>query len=239
MFVGHYGVSLAARRRAPSLSLGALFVAVQLLDVLFAIFVLLGLEKLRIVHGFTAYNPYDLYWMPYTHSLAGALAWSVLGALAVLAFARRLAPRDRRTASAVFGAAVFSHFVLDVPMHTPDLPLWPGAGSPKIGLGLWNHPLAALAAEVAVLGAGLFLYLRATSPRSRGFAIGTAAFAVVLLAAALATPHMPDPPSGRAFAAQALVLYALLAAAAEFADRGRRPRDGWSPSLSRGWKREG
>jgi hypothetical protein len=239
MFVGHYGVSFASRRYAPGLSLGALFLAVQLLDVLFAIFVLLGIEKLRIVHGFTAYNPYDLYWMPYTHSLAGAIAWSVLAALAVLAFTRRLASRDRRTASAVFGAAVFSHFVLDVPMHTPDLPLWPGAGSPKIGLGLWNHPIAAVAAELAVLAAGLILYLRATSPRSRGFAIGTAAFAVVLFATALATPHMPDPPSGRAFAAQALVFYAWLAAAAEIIDRGRRPLEAGTPSLARGRKREG
>ena len=73
MFVGHYGVSFAAKKPAPRLSLGALFLAVQLLDILFAIFVLLGVEKLRIVPGFTAFNPYDLYWMPYSHSLLGGV----------------------------------------------------------------------------------------------------------------------------------------------------------------------
>src|SRR6185295_5757070 len=132
MFIGHYGVSFAAKRLRPRVSLAVLFLAVQLLDVLFAIFVLAGIEKMRIEPGFTAYNPYDLYWMPYTHSLAGALAWSVLAAAVCRAAARRLAPRERLVASLVLGAAVFSHFVLDVPMHTPDLPLWPGPEAPKM-----------------------------------------------------------------------------------------------------------
>ena len=78
MFIGHYGVSLAAKRWAPGLSLGWTFLAVQLLDVLFAIFVLTGIERLAIVPGFTAYNPYDLIFMPYTHSLVGALVWTAL-----------------------------------------------------------------------------------------------------------------------------------------------------------------
>ncbi|HEY7376310.1 MAG TPA: hypothetical protein VIF57_29390, partial [Polyangia bacterium] len=71
-------MSLAAKRWAPSLSLGWLFLAVQMLDVLFASFVLVGVEKLAIVPGFTAYNPYDLIFMPYSHSLVGALVWSVV-----------------------------------------------------------------------------------------------------------------------------------------------------------------
>ena len=78
MFVGHYGVALAGKRASLRLPLGLLFLAVQFLDVLFAAFVLCGIEKLRIVHGFTPYNPYDLYWMPYTHSFVGALFWSAL-----------------------------------------------------------------------------------------------------------------------------------------------------------------
>ena len=78
MFVGHYGVSLAAKRWAPGLSLGWLFLAVQALDVLFGAFVLLGIEKMAIVPGFTAYNPYDLFFMPYSHSLVGALVLLVI-----------------------------------------------------------------------------------------------------------------------------------------------------------------
>ena len=77
MFVGHYGVSFAAKRVAPTIPLWALFIAVQLLDVIWAPLVLAGIEKVRIVPGITASNPLDLYYMPYTHSLVGALGWSL------------------------------------------------------------------------------------------------------------------------------------------------------------------
>src|SRR6266581_9552904 len=131
MFVGHYGVSFAAKRFTPRTSLGTLFFAVQLLDVLFAIFVLAGVEKLHIVPGFTQYNPYDLYYMPYSHSLAGSLGWSAAAGLVVLTL-------GGQGAALWTGAAVFSHFLLDVPMHTPDMPIF-GNDSMKIGLGLWRH----------------------------------------------------------------------------------------------------
>jgi hypothetical protein len=99
--------------------------------------------------------------------------------------------------------------------------LGPGAGSPKIGLGLWNHRAAAIAAELAVLFAGGLIYLRATRPRSRGAGVATVAFGLVLVAATVATPFMPDPPSGRAFAVQALIFYAVLAFTARAVDRRR------------------
>ena len=101
VFVGHYGVSLAAKRWAPRLSLGWLFLAVQALDLLFATFVLAGVEKMAIVPGFTAYNPYDLFFMPYSHSLLGALGWSVVVALV----ARGLLGRKGAAAAIALGAA--------------------------------------------------------------------------------------------------------------------------------------
>jgi hypothetical protein len=55
-----------------------LFIAVQLIDVLWSIFALLGIEKVRIVPGITASNALDLYYMPYTHSLLGVLCWSAV-----------------------------------------------------------------------------------------------------------------------------------------------------------------
>jgi hypothetical protein len=221
MFVGHYGVAFAAKRTSPRLPLWLLFLAVQFLDVLFALFVLLGIENLRIVHGFTAYNPYDLYRMPYTHSLAGALVWSALAGWVFWIAAPRVLSRERRIASVVLAGAVFSHFVLDVPMHTPDLPLWPGAGAPKIGLGLWNHRFAAILAELVVLVAGGWIYLRGSRPHSRFGRIGTIAFAVFLVALTVATPFQPDPTSPQGFAIFALAAYVALAVVAGLVDRGR------------------
>jgi len=76
VFVGHYGVSFAAKRAAPTVPLWVLFIAVQLLDIAWAPLVMLGIERVRIVPGFTATNPLDLYYMPYTHSLVAAILWS-------------------------------------------------------------------------------------------------------------------------------------------------------------------
>lgn len=138
MFIGHYGVSFALRRRQPSLRLDLLFILVQFLDILFFTFVLLGVEKLRIVPGFTEYNPYDLYFMPYSHGFASALGWSVLGGLFYLIlFKKRAAPWAKCAALSV-AFAIFSHWLLDLPMHTHDMPII-GDSSPKVGLGLWNH----------------------------------------------------------------------------------------------------
>src|SRR5437762_11221781 len=80
MFIGHYGPSFAIKSLRPTIPLWLLFIAVQVVDVAWAVLVLLGVEKVRIVPGITASNPLDLYYMPYTHSLAAALLWS-LGAL--------------------------------------------------------------------------------------------------------------------------------------------------------------
>ena len=130
MFVGHYGVGFAAKRVEPSIPLWLLFLAVQFLDVLWAPFVLLGIEKVRIVPGFTATNPLDLYYMPFTHGLVAAILWSCAGGLAYQILARP----SRRQAGVVIGVAVFSHWVLDFIVHRPDLPLYDN--SAKVGLGL-------------------------------------------------------------------------------------------------------
>src|SRR5256886_11558546 len=109
MFVGHYGVSLAAKRGDRSIPLWILFLAVQLLDVGWSLLVLIGVEKVRIVPGITASNPLDLYYMPYTHSLLAAILW----AIAAAALCKPLSGIREGAAAAWLGAAVFSHWVLD------------------------------------------------------------------------------------------------------------------------------
>ena len=214
MFIGHYGVSFAVKRFAPRTSLGVLFLAVQLLDVLFTIFVLAGVEHLRVVPGFTEYNAYDLYYMPYTHSLVGALGWSVLAGLLAAAI-------GGRKAAQWIAFAVFSHFLLDVPMHTPDMPIF-GNNSAKIGLGLWRHRDLALSAELLTLAVGVWVWRHAPTltpwPRLR-----TYMFVGLLFVLALATPFLPPPRDGTQFAWQALAGYVALAALAGWLDRALVP----------------
>ena len=120
--------------------------------------------------------------------------------------------------AALIGIAVFSHFILDVPVHTPDLPLaW--RGTPKIGLGLWNHRAVALALELIALGAGLFVYVRGRKQLRARFWI----FAVTLVALTLSTPFMPPPATPAVFAVQALFAYLALAIWAGWVDQPDRP----------------
>src|SRR5258705_11302369 len=141
-------MSFVAKRSDGAIPLWVLFLAVQLLDVVWAPLVLLGVEKMRIVPGFTATNPLDLYYMPYTHSLVAALLWSAGAATAYRLVGR---PSGFR-ASLLVGGAVLSHWVLDFVVHRPDLPLYDN--SAKVGLGLWNRPVLAFGLEPALLLGG-------------------------------------------------------------------------------------
>src|SRR5439155_8820678 len=183
MFVGHYGVSFSAKKVEPSIPLWVLFIAVQFLDVLWAPFILLGIEKVRSVPGITASNPLDLYYMPYTHSLVAAVVWSCVGAIVYQLLAR---PVRRRT-SAFVGFAVFSHWILDFVVHRPDLPLYDN--SAKVGLGLWNAPALAFGLEVALLFGGMWMYFRAGAQRR----IATAAFGIFMLAIQAYVVFGPPP----------------------------------------------
>jgi hypothetical protein len=202
MFVGHYGVSFSAKKVEPSIPLWVLFFAVQFLDVLWAPFILLGIEKVRIVPGITASNPLDLYYMPYTHSLVTAVFWSCVGGI-VYQFAAR---PSRGQSSLVVGLAVFSHWVLDFIVHRPDLPLYDN--SAKVGLGLWNAPSLAFGLEAALLFGGMWLCLRGRLARS----LGTVAFGALMLGIQAYVFFGPPPTSDRAAASTALIAYAVFSA---------------------------
>jgi len=216
MFVGHYGVSFAAKRGDRTIPLWALFVAVQLLDVFWSVFVVAGIEKVRIVPGITASNPLDLYYMPYTHSLVAALLWSLAASVAYRAI--RAFGASHRAAWLV-ALAVFSHWVLDLVVHRPDLPLYDNAA--KVGLGLWNYPAPAFLLEVAVLFGGMFLYLRSTTTTTRLGRYGMPVFGVVMLAVQAVVFFGPPPSSDRAAAVTALGAYLVFAALAGWLERRR------------------
>src|SRR5258705_783071 len=105
MFGGHYGVSFAAKPMAPRVPVWVWFIAVQWLDVVWSVLVLAGIEQLRIVPGFTQANALDLYYMPHTHGLPGALVLSLaFGAIVAL-----FVPERRALTTLLVAAASFSH----------------------------------------------------------------------------------------------------------------------------------
>src|SRR5450631_947376 len=148
MFVGHYGVSFAAKPVGNRVPLWVWFIAAQWLDVIWSVLVLMGIEKVRIVPGFTQANPLDLYYMPFTHGLPGSIVLSlVFGGIVVLFTAA-----NRGATFLLVTAVSFSHWLLDLVVHTPDLPLYDNAA--KVGFGSWRQVALSFPLELIVLGLG-------------------------------------------------------------------------------------
>jgi hypothetical protein len=217
MFIGHFAIALGAKKLAPTVSLGALFLACQLADLVWPNLVLLGFESFAIEPGITVLTPLDFQHYPYSHSLVALLLWAILfGALyAVLA-------GGGTRAALVLAIVVVSHWVLDVLSHRPDMPIAFGA-SVRVGLGLWNHPAAAIGLELGLFGAGVWLYVRQTRPLDRKGSIGLWTLAVFLLGIYAANLLGPPPPSTAAVAWSAQAMW-LFVAWAYWVDRHRGPR---------------
>jgi len=216
MFVGHAAVALAARSRVRDASLGALLACTFALDLVWPVLLLVGVERVEIQPGASAFTALAFVHYPWSHSLLAALGWGATATLVVSAFGA-----SRRTALAC-GAVVVSHWLLDLVTHVPDLPLWPG-DSPVLGLGLWNSVVGTYLVEGALFLMGIAAYTHATLPRDRVGALGFWILAVVLLLVWAPSPWAPPPPSVTALALVALAVW-LFVAWAEWVDRHRDPR---------------
>ena len=215
MFVGHYGVAFAVKTPRNKIPLWVLFVAVQLLDFLWAPFVLLGIEKVRFVPGITATNALDLYYMPYTHSLIGALFWSA-AAFAIYKIGWRNIASN--SAALLVGFAVFSHWLLDLIVHRPDLAIYDD--TIKVGFGLWNYRGIEFVLEIGIFLIGAVLYLKRNGAIARK--IGIIIFVAVLVLIQTSNTFLRQPPSfDRAFAITALIFYTVFAVIAFLLEKRR------------------
>ncbi len=193
MFIGHYGVALAAKPGAPRVSLGTLILAAQFLDLIWPIFLLLGIEHVRIDPGNMAATPLDFYDYPYTHSLGAVCGWAI--ALGILYFVIRRYARG----AVVVGVCVVSHWFLDAIVHRPDLLVFPG-GQTRVGFGMWNSLSATIAVELGSLAVGLGIYLIATKARDRAGRWALWSLIVLLIGIWLGAILGPPPPSVKALA---------------------------------------
>lgn len=201
MVTGHYGAAhLLASSGRRTVRLWHLFVAVQLADLGWATLTLLHIERMHLAPGVTAAFPYQLDHIPYSHSLLLTLIWGVAASAAYFGINRRAGAFGAE----LFAAGIASHWVLDLLVHVPDLPLWPGAL--KVGFGLWNHKLGSVVVESGVLLVGLIAYLRAVAlpaPRRNQLI----AFTAVMAAVPAVIAYVPLRLSTDLFAAGGLAIY--------------------------------
>ena len=214
MFIGHFAVAFASKKVAPKVSLGTLVVAAAFLDVVWPVLVLLGVERFRIVPSFTAINPFDFVYYPWSHSLLMTAVWALLFALVYFAV------RGDRAGAVWLGIAVASHWVLDFVSHRPDLPLYPG-GEMRFGLGLWQSLPATFAVEGLMFAAGIALYMQSTKAKDRTGTIAWWAFVALLLVLYIPGPWSPPPPSENAVAILGIIALAIFGPWAYWIDRHR------------------
>jgi len=211
MFVGHLALAYAAKRARPSTNVGWYVAAAITADLLWPLFLLVGIEEVRIAPGTTEFTPFAFASYPASHSLLMLLVWGF-----VLMAVARAAGVEKRAAWLIM-ALVASHWVLDWVTHAPDMPLWPG--STKFGLGLWNSLPATYAVEATMWAAALVLYLQHRHARNWKVRLGFWSFVAVTTAMWAAGPFSPPPPSSRALAWVALVGW-IAVPWAGLADRG-------------------
>lgn len=215
MFIGHFAFGLGAKKAAPELSLGTLFLSVQLLDLLWPTFLLLGMEKVEISPGITAVTPLNFTSYPISHSLIMALVWGILAGGIYY-----LVKKQIRTAIVIF-FCVISHWFLDLLMHRPDLPLLPG-GAVKVGLGLWNSVAGTLVLELTLFLIGIYLYLKATKALNKTGKYAFWTLMIFLLIVYISNIIGPAPPSVQALAWVGELQW-LIVIWAYWADKNRSP----------------
>lgn len=215
MFVGHYAAAMVAKAVEPKAPMWTLAAACQLVDIGWSSFIITGVERARVDPALPG-STLVLYDMPWTHSLPGALAWSVAAALLV-----KLLLRQSNLAGVVVGLTVFSHWILDLIVHRPDLDLWPGGQ--KVGFALWNYPVPEQALEIGLLaiGGAIWTASRKQIGRMAWPAVMFIAFLVALQIVAMVTPQPAgelEPASGWLI----LAIYLLVVAIAVLTDlRGK------------------
>jgi hypothetical protein len=193
MFIGHFAVGLGAKKVAPHVKLGTLFFAAQFLDLLWPLFLILGIEHARICPGETAFTPIDFYDYPFSHSLLTSIVWSaIIGGIYYYL-------KKNLHNSIVVGFAVFSHWLLDFFSHKPDLPIAPGIHT-VLGLGLWNSVAGTIFIEGCLFIGAVYIYIRTTKAIDR---VGNYAFwglIALLLISYIANILSPPPPTMTAVA---------------------------------------
>jgi membrane-bound metal-dependent hydrolase YbcI (DUF457 family) len=216
MFLGHFAVGFAARRWAPKESLALLILAPVLLDVIWPVLVLAGIEHARVVPGDNPFLHLHLDHIPWSHSLVMSVVWGALlgGGWYVW---------KKSSAGAVaLGLGVVSHWLLDWITHRPDMPLWPGG--PGYGLMLWSSVPGTLLLEGALWTAGLAIYAGATRPARRRGTWGMASFVALLTVLYLAQLAGAPPPGITLVAVSALIGIAVSLAWVWWFDRNREVR---------------
>lgn len=187
MFIGHFGAGFAGKKFENTASLGTYFMAAQWIDLIWPILLLFGIEKAEIKPGITTVTPLDFTYYPFTHSLFGVFVWAVVFGMIYFVIKKK-----SRTAI-ILGLLVLTHWFLDLLVHIPDLPIFPGY-SLKVGFGIWNSLHATIILEGLIFTLGVYFYYKSTKAKNKigtYLLIGLIVFLIVMYISNLVGPPPP------------------------------------------------
>ena len=229
MFIGHFGPAVWDTQRGhgkPIVTLWQGFLAVQAVDILWSILVIFGVEG----RGLNADGALVSH-IVWSHSLLSSL---IIAALCGFVFCK-LKPETGKRGFWIIAALVFSHWVLDLIVHRPDLPLYPG-GDILLGFGFWNYPIPAFILEAGLLFAGLLFWQKVTHAKNKAydysiwvlfsFMVAVHYYAIVMpgLAMQSEASNLDVGPQGPVLGIISLTLFFGFAAFIALIERGRSPK---------------
>jgi len=215
MFIGHFGAGLASKNIDNRPSLGTLFFASQFIDLIWPLLLLIGIERVEIDPGNTAFTPLNFIFYPYSHGLLSVIIWALLVAVGYFII------KKKWQTAILLGFLVISHWLLDLIVHRPDLPLFPWE-SAKAGFGLWNSVLLTILLEGFIFLSGIYLYLRATKAVNKKGSIGFWSLIVFLIIIYIMNIIGPPPGSTEAIGYVGLSQW-LLVFWGYWIDKNRKP----------------
>jgi hypothetical protein len=129
MYTGHFAIGLAIKARFPRVPTIPIMLGVGILDMINGIFTATGIDQVTPNPSSGPYLFFDLNWIDWDHSLLMAIIWSFAwGAVFI----------ENKKVAVIAAVAVFSHFVVDWPVHNHDLAIYPYSAY-HTGLGLWGY----------------------------------------------------------------------------------------------------
>lgn len=204
MFIGHYGVALGAKKINNAPSLGTMFLASQFIDLLWPLFLLIGIEKVKVEPGNTAFTPLNFVTYPYSHSLFFVIIWAILFGLVYFFIKKNLKN------SLLLGGLVLSHWFLDLFVHQPDLQILPW-DSLRVGFGLWNSVILTLIIEGLIFISGSYLFLTSTKALNKKGSIGLWMLLIFLAVIYIINIFSAPPSSEIAIAVAGLAMWLIVA----------------------------
>jgi hypothetical protein len=183
MDIGHFGAGLALKKAdtANEINLGVLTLAVLLLDLLYYIFLIAGIEDILTNHATFVST------LPYSHGVIASIAWSAVAFTTVWLLGHKRWKKPLRSASTV-AIAVFSHLVLDIIYFA---------------LGIPGGILTAIQWAIVVLG--LWLYISTVNREAQVSVLGLIVLTsipvvvlslpsiLLLITGPISTTELPDP----------------------------------------------